>query len=75
MLLLGLIRFLIILNGCAIDINPLYNPYVAGNNVSPRSGYMYVNRSNDFEHKITKEDALYEIFIKHRLVLGRRLDW
>lgn len=63
-------RFLIILNGCAIDINPLYNPYVAGNTVSPKSGASYVYRNNDFEHKITREDALYKIFIRHRLVLG-----
>lgn len=52
-------------SGAAIDINPLYNPYVVNNYISPVSGMLYANRSINNEHQIDKNDALYKIFIKH----------
>lgn len=48
--------------GIAIDINPLYNPYINKNVISPASSTVYANRNNHFEHKITREDAIYNIF-------------
>lgn len=62
------------LNGCAIDINPLYNPYITSKAVSPASATPYVDRSLDNEYMIDKNDVLYKIFIKHRLDLGWKLE-
>lgn len=51
--------------GCAIDINPLYNPYVSGNIVSPVSGAIYANRNQNLSYQISENDELYKIFISH----------
>lgn len=48
--------------GTAIDINPLYNPYVKNNFISPVSSTIYANRSSDFNYKISKNDVLYNVF-------------
>jgi len=61
--------------GTAIDINPLYNPYVSNGKTSPASGFLYINRNSESKHLIRKNDAIYKIFINHRLGLGRRLDY
>lgn len=53
------------LSGCAIDINPLYNPYVTKTSTTPVNGAKYADRSIENKHKIDKNDALYKIFIKH----------
>lgn len=53
------------LSGTAIDINPLYNPYVANGKVSPASSAVYANRSLDYKYKITKDDPLYKLFTKY----------
>lgn len=66
-------NFLTMLNGCAIDINPLYNPYVTKSSTTPPNGAIYANRSIENKYKIDKNDAIYKIFIKHRLVLGWKL--
>lgn len=47
--------------GMAIDINPLYNPYVKGSYVSPESGKPYINRRKNFKHKLYKGDIVYQI--------------
>ena len=49
--------------GLAIDINPLYNPYV-------RYRVPYVDRKKDFRYKITTEDLCYKLFIKHGFTWG-----
>lgn len=53
--------------GIAIDINPLYNPYVRTNmgerNVLPPNGIQYADRNIDFPHKIQKGDICYNAFI------------
>ena len=57
--------------GLAIDINPLYNPYVHYRKkdghriVEPATGVPYVDRKKDFRYKITTEDLCYKLFIKH----------
>lgn len=63
--------------GAAIDINPLYNPYVFYRNgkhqVQPLNAYEYVDRDMEFEHKITHEDLCYKLFIEHGFTWGG--DW
>lgn len=50
------------LTGCSIDINPLYNPYVSKNLISPKAGYIYADRNAIFPYKISQDDVLYQIF-------------
>jgi len=59
--------------GLAIDINPLYNPYIVNGSIYPASSALYANRGLKHKYQISKNDNLYKIFIKHRLVLGWRL--
>ena len=62
--------------GLAIDINPLYNPYVRYRKkdghriVEPATGVPYVDRKKDFRYKITTEDLCYKLFIKHGFTWG-----
>lgn len=61
--------------GKAIDINPLYNPYVKKRAdgtliVSPKAGKRYADRSLDFKHKITHGDICHKEFIRHGFVWG-----
>lgn len=60
--------------GTAIDINPLYNPYVTGKIVSPSTATEYIDRTSSKNYMIYKNDDIYKIFIKHRLDLGRKLE-
>ena len=64
--------------GMAIDINPLYNPYVkrtqSGSiDISPRIGSPYANRNKSFNYKIDKNDLCYKLFIAHGFKWGG--DW
>ena len=60
--------------GMAIDINPLYNPYVKtvdGNlNIEPANSIDYVDRSQDFPHKIDETDLAYQLFTAHGFEWG-----
>ena len=62
--------------GLAIDINPLYNPYVRYSKkdghqiVEPATGKPYVDRKADFPYKITTSDLCYKLFIKHGFSWG-----
>lgn len=60
--------------GCAIDINPLYNPYVRTRDgrelISPDNAVPYADRSADFPHKIDKNDLCYRLFIEHGFTWG-----
>lgn len=51
--------------GTAIDINPLYNPFVTNVRISPQSGAIYADRNINCKYQISKNDELYKIFIKH----------
>lgn len=60
--------------GRAVDINPLYNPYVKRRAdgslyVSPEAGRPFADRSRDFIYRIGPGDALYEEFV------GRGWTW
>lgn len=59
--------------GLAIDINPLYNPYVSGGYVQPATGAAYADRSGDFPYKIDREDLCYQLFTEHGFTWGG--DW
>lgn len=50
--------------GCAIDINPLLNPYSRGDFFTPREGQAYLDRSLDLPGMITKESLMYKLFIE-----------
>ncbi len=60
--------------GMAIDINPLYNPYIKtvdGNlNIEPANSVDYVDRSQDFPHKIDESDLAYQLFTAHGFEWG-----
>lgn len=64
--------------GMAIDINPLYNPYVVKRKdgtlfVSPEKGRRYAARKNKFAFKIDKSDLCYRLFTSRGFVWGG--DW
>lgn len=59
--------------GMAIDINPLYNPYIEGENISPASAVAYADRSLKQKYQISKNDDIYKIFAKYGWSWGG--DW
>lgn len=63
--------------GCAIDINPFYNPYVVFNKgangetyISPAGSEIYADRSQEFPYKIDENDLCYKLFKEHGFVWG-----
>lgn len=63
--------------GCAIDINPFYNPYVIYNKngsgetyISPKGSEIYADRSQDFPYKIDENDLCYKLFTEHGFTWG-----
>lgn len=48
--------------GVAIDINPLVNPYVHENFVSPPGGRNYLNRTVQYKGGITERSVCYQLF-------------
>lgn len=61
--------------GLAVDINPLYNPYITYNHdgsetVAPVSGLSYADRSLSFPYKIDEEDLCYKLFTQHGFTWG-----
>lgn len=66
--------------GCAIDINPFYNPYIVFNKdgsgetyISPPGSEIYADRSKDFPYKIDENDLCYKLFKAHGFTWGG--DW
>jgi hypothetical protein len=56
--------------GRAVDINPLYNPYITDKGFTPLNAGEYVNRNRDFPHKIDEEDLCYRLFTAHGFEWG-----
>lgn len=61
--------------GRAIDINPLYNPYITYNNdgsenILPENAFDYADRSKKFPYKIDENDLCYKLFTEHGFVWG-----
>lgn len=68
--------------GMAVDINTLYNPYykIVTNDdgtteevIEPATGEPYLDRSQEFEYKINKDDLCYKLFIEKGFEWGG--DW
>lgn len=66
--------------GCAIDVNPFYNPYVVFNKdgsgetyISPEGSEVYADRSLNFPYKIDENDLCYKLFKAHGFTWGG--DW
>lgn len=66
--------------GLAIDINPLYNPYITyeknetgaiiSENVSPASAAAYADRTSSFPYKIDENDLCCRLFMEHGFTWG-----
>ena len=56
--------------GLAIDINPLYNPYIVGNSISPENAKKYADRSKSDSRYIKKGDVCYNAFKKRGWTWG-----
>lgn len=60
--------------GVAVDINPLYNPYIKTVNgeeiVAPSNAGPYVDRSRDFPYKIDEDDLAYKLFTQKGFTWG-----
>ncbi len=61
--------------GLAIDINPLYNPYVKRQAngtliVQPANATCYADRRKAMPYKIERDDLCYRLFIKHGFKWG-----
>lgn len=63
--------------GMAVDINPLYNPYVktvAGKKIiAPETAVDFVSREKKFPYKIERSDLCCQLFIEHGFSWGG--DW
>ncbi len=60
--------------GLAVDINPLYNPYVkqvdGRLSIEPAAGAPYLDRSRAFPCRITEEDLCCRLFQRHGFEWG-----
>lgn len=59
--------------GRAIDINPLWNPYVKSGKVLPPAGKAYVNRDEPLPGQITDTSQIYHLFKRRHWSWGG--DW
>ncbi|MDO5292608.1 MAG: M15 family metallopeptidase [bacterium] len=63
--------------GLALDINPLYNPYIktvdGKERILPPEGAAYADRTENNPYYIKKNDACYTIFLKYGFTWGG--DW
>ena len=61
--------------GLAIDINPLYNPYIryrkdGSQIIEPANAKPYANRSKQYRYKIEKGDLCHQLFLKYGFTWG-----
>lgn len=59
--------------GLAVDINPLYNPYIQNGKVLPEASRPYADRKKDFPHKLDKKDPAVRLFKSYGFKWGG--DW
>lgn len=63
--------------GLAIDVNPLYNPWIyvldGKDIIDPPSGAQYVDRTRGNPHYLDHDDLCYQLFIEHGFTWGG--DW
>ncbi len=59
--------------GLAVDVNPLYNPYVRNGRVEPTGGRKWAfnrERRKDIPYKIDTADLCYKLFLQHGFQWG-----
>lgn len=61
--------------GLAVDINPLYNPYLWTDSegvlhCEPEEGLAYADREGDFPYKMDEEDLCCRLFLEHGFYWG-----
>ncbi len=60
--------------GLAIDVNPLYNPYVKNTAdaaiCQPQNALDYIDRNREFSYKIDENDLCYQLFTAHGFTWG-----
>ncbi|MBE5884387.1 MAG: M15 family metallopeptidase [Lachnospiraceae bacterium] len=61
--------------GLALDINPLYNPYITyeedgSEKVSPVAALTYADRDTSFPYKIDENDLCYKLFTERGFIWG-----
>lgn len=61
--------------GLAVDVNPLYNPYITyqpdgTEQILPEEAAPYADRSLSFPYKIDEDDLCYKLFIRHGFTWG-----
>lgn len=56
--------------GLAVDVNPLYNPYVKNDTVLPADAAVYADRTQDFSYKIIEGDLCWTLFTEHGFTWG-----
>lgn len=61
--------------GLGVDINPLYNPYMAysqdgAENITPAASSSYADRSASFPYKIDEDDLCYKLFTRYGFTWG-----
>jgi hypothetical protein len=56
--------------GRAIDINPLTNPYVKGENVLPPAGKAYLDRTREYQGAILANGFVVKLFERHGWTWG-----
>ena len=59
--------------GLAVDINPLYNPYIQNGKVLPACSEKYADRTKDFPHKLDSRDLCVRLFKSYGFTWGG--DW
>ena len=63
--------------GLAVDINPLYNPYIKTTGtktvIEPAGAEEFTDRAKDFSMKITHSDLAYKLFTERGFEWGG--DW
>lgn len=59
--------------GAAIDVNPLFNPYIDKGRIAPPEAAPYADRDADFPGKIDHEDLCYRLFTRNGWSWGG--DW
>ncbi len=56
--------------GLAVDVNPLQNPCIKHGRVHPETAKDYIDRTQDFPHKIDKDDFCKKVFTSHGFSWG-----
>ena len=60
--------------GLAVDINPLYNPYIKTVDgkkiIAPDNSADFEDRTKNFPYKITEDDLCYKVFKAHGFIWG-----